>query len=307
MRADATHATGGARALRAATAVLLAVAAVVGFQLAHPSPADATSYRFWTYWTGGDGGWTFATVGASRVPADGSVEGWRFAISAASSSASPPRTSRSFDSICGSMSAAAGSKRVALVVDYGTTTDAPPGDAPPDGVVTHCALVATSANGYAVLDEFTSLRVEGGLVCGIGGYPARGCGEVVSDPPTQDSSGGDAANAGQATGGSGGSGSTGADDGSDSSTNNATPPATSSAESGSTTGGVSHPSSDDLSPSTPPMADPTGEATPVAAGITSTAAASPAGSPVGAVVGIVAVGALGVIAWLVARRRRTAP
>lgn len=143
-------------------------------------PAQATSYRFWTYWHGtGSGGWTFSPVGASYRPADGAVEGWRFAVSAATGSRTPPRTSVSFATVCGSTEAGDGTKRVALVVDFGTSADAPPGQHPPRGVDTYCAVVGTSADGYDVLQSYASVRAEGGLVCSVAGYPAGECGAAV--------------------------------------------------------------------------------------------------------------------------------
>ena len=171
----------GARAASALLGLLVVVGSVVGLVGAGAPAADATAYRFWTYWTK-PSGWEFSSVGASRVPSDGSVEGWRFAVSAAASSGKPPRSGVTFDSVCGPTPAAAGSKRVALVVDFGSSADAPPGDSPPAGVATHCAVVAPGANGYAVLADFAALRVESGLVCAVDGYPARGCGEPVADP-----------------------------------------------------------------------------------------------------------------------------
>ena len=67
----------------------------------------------------------FSNQGASRRPADGGVEGWRFAISPATSSTIPPRHSPSFSSLCGNTPAEDGKKRVGLVIDYGTSSDAP--------------------------------------------------------------------------------------------------------------------------------------------------------------------------------------
>ena len=200
---------------------------------------------------------------------------------------------------------------MALVVDYGTAEDAPPGDAPPDGVVTHCAVVPTSANGYAVLDDLTSMRVEGGLVCGIGGYPARGCGEVVSEPPTDDSTGGGS----QGVGSGVGSSSSGGQNGSESTSDGGGAGRTGAAEplvtkSPGTGGGKSDdrgPPDTSASPSGEAVVDATDDTSPVAAGVTGNPAAASAGSPVGAMVGIVAVAALGITAWLVSRRRRAMP
>ena len=40
-----------------------------------PATSQAAAYRYWSYWLGAEGGWTFANVGpAFRSPADGSLE-----------------------------------------------------------------------------------------------------------------------------------------------------------------------------------------------------------------------------------------
>jgi hypothetical protein len=156
------------------------------------APAQATSYRFWSYWLGGDGDWSFSSQGASRRPTDGTVDGWRFAVSEASSSTIPPRHSSSFGRICGSTDAVDGSKRIGLVVDFGTTSDAPDGETP-GVVISTCVVAPVDANGYDVLDlAGVQLRTNSGLICGFNGYPATECGVVVADPapsPTDDASG----------------------------------------------------------------------------------------------------------------------
>ncbi|MFZ0325149.1 MAG: SCO2322 family protein [Actinomycetes bacterium] len=301
------------RTLRA-LGVLVAVAATgsAWLAVAPDRQAQATSYRFWTYWTGGDTGWAFANVGPSRRPADGAVEGWRFAVSAASSSSAPPRTGSGFGSVCGSTPAVAGSKRVALVVDFGTTGDAPPGEAPPAGVTSHCAVVPTTDNGYQVLDAVvTSLRVEGGLVCGIDAYPARGCGEAVA-APTPDG-----------TGPSGASGADGGTSGSGSDPPSASPPPsgskpTSTAATSPRGGQTSH-----AAASKPKSSE--GKHSSVSSTSAATTGSSPtsvdaasvvpvsgtdssrATSPVGVIVGLAVAVGLGAAAFAVSRRRRSAP
>ncbi len=182
----------------------LVLAAMVGTWGA--STAEATSYRFWAYWLGSDTGWSFSNQGASRRPADGTVEGWRFAVSEASSSTTPPRHSTSFAQICGSTSPQDGKKRVGLVVDFGSTTDAPKGETPPARIAT-CVLAPTDANGYAVLAAAVQLRTDGGLICGMNGYPASECGVAVADPTTSPSAsptqGGGGGSGGSAGGGGG--------------------------------------------------------------------------------------------------------
>ncbi|MGW3242763.1 SCO2322 family protein [Streptomyces sp. NPDC001070] len=158
----------------AAAALLLAlVAALVA------TPAHAATYRYWSFWqrdTAG-GAWTYAQTGpALSRPADGTVEGWRFGVSPDAGSAARPRGTARFAAICAGTPARAGSKRVALLLDFGTAAGAPPAR-------TACARVpsgATSADALAAAAP--PLRYNSaGLVCAIAGYPATGCGEQVTD------------------------------------------------------------------------------------------------------------------------------
>ncbi len=163
----------------AAGLVLVVVALLAGAQAAH-----AASYRYWTYWQGGTGDWAFATAGpAALIPANGAVEGWRFAVTTQAGSADDsPGVPPSFADICGPTPAAEGSKRVALVVDPGLPSAAPEGQSPPSGIVT-CVEVPADATGYQVLRSVTGVRTESGLICGIDGYPTGECAPVVDDQP----------------------------------------------------------------------------------------------------------------------------
>ena len=75
-----------------------------------------------------------------------------------------------------------GNKAVALIVDPGPPQAAPDGQVPPAGLVA-CVEIADDATGYQVLRSALEVRTEGGLVCGIDGYPSGECAPVVDDPP----------------------------------------------------------------------------------------------------------------------------
>ena len=106
-----------------------------GLVLPFATPASADATAFWGYWQANGSKWAFAQTGpASTHPRDGAVEGWRFAKSSGDSG-TPPRTRPDFAKVCGSTSAKAGSKRVAVVIDYGDPADAPSGTRPPAGKV----------------------------------------------------------------------------------------------------------------------------------------------------------------------------
>ncbi|MER6914302.1 SCO2322 family protein [Streptomyces sp. NPDC000594] len=168
--------TGGARALGA----VLALAAAL--TLFGAGPAQAAGYRYWSFWLDGKESWTYATVGpATHRPADGSVAGFRFAVSENSADSARPRTAPDFAAICGSTPAEPGAKRIALVIDPGTRVDAPNGETPPERR-SACARVpesATTAEALAAVAKPLRYNTQA-LLCGISGYPRTGCGEQVA-------------------------------------------------------------------------------------------------------------------------------
>ncbi|MFD4724219.1 SCO2322 family protein [Streptomyces seoulensis] len=164
--------------VRRAAALLVASLLV----LAAGAEAHAAGYRYWSFWDRSGDRWTYATQGpASERPDDGSVRGFRFAVSADSSDAHRPRGTADFGSVCAKTPAKAGSKRVALVLDFGTRADAPSGETPPP-TRTVCARVSSDASTAEALAEAAKpLRYDtNALLCAIAGYPARGCGEQVA-------------------------------------------------------------------------------------------------------------------------------
>jgi hypothetical protein len=166
---------------RAIVTAVAATIAVVAPTVLAPSAAQAAAYRYWSYWLGTDGGWAFANVGpAFRVPTDGTLEGWRFSVSGVEGNHSPS-IAADFDSVCASTPATDGRKRVAVVVDPGLASHAPDGEQPP-GAWAMCVVAEPRATGYDVLRAAVTVRTDRGLICAIGGYPARGCAEVIADP-----------------------------------------------------------------------------------------------------------------------------
>ncbi|MET7702020.1 SCO2322 family protein [Streptomyces sp. NPDC005485] len=144
--------------------------------------AQAVGYRYWSFWDLTGGTWTYATQGPSTArPSDGDVQGFRFSVSEDSQDSAKPRGTARFASICARTPARDGEKRVALVLDFGTTADAPNGETPPRPR-TACARVpsdATSADALAAVAK--PLRYDSNaLLCAIAGYPRTGCGEQVS-------------------------------------------------------------------------------------------------------------------------------
>lgn len=136
-------------------------------------------YRFWGYYQWSGGQWAFAQKGADAVvPADGAVEGWRYAVGGAKPRV--PRAAGDFQAICGTTPAESGKKRVALVIDPGTPEDALSGQTPGPATGT-CVMTDVQATGAKILAAVAPVRIEKGLTCGIAGYPASGCGDQVKN------------------------------------------------------------------------------------------------------------------------------
>lgn len=175
---------GVSRIAGAAAGALLTLTAVAA------APAQAAGYRYWSFWES-DGGtsWTYATQGpATARPADGDAIGFRFALSQGTSDTSKPSTAPDFPGICAGVEKKDGSKRIAVVVDFGGPQDAPSGEKPPGKpVTTGCVQVREDATGAEALAEVAKpLRYDGAaMLCGIAGYPARGCGEQVAEGEEQ--------------------------------------------------------------------------------------------------------------------------
>ncbi|MGW1022206.1 SCO2322 family protein [Streptomyces sp. NPDC002577] len=162
--------------------VLGVLVAVLGGVLGTAGQAQAAGYRYWSFWERDGGAWTYATQGPSYVrPEDGAVQGFRFAVSEDSQDASKPRGDAGFAAICANTPAKDGTKRVALVLDFGTADDAPDGETPPEPR-TACARVADDATTADALAAVAGpLRYDSSaLLCAIAGYPKTGCGEQVS-------------------------------------------------------------------------------------------------------------------------------
>ncbi len=141
------------------------------------------AYRYWTYWVVENGQWQFSQVApGGTLPADGAVQGWRFAVTTvAGSSSAAPRTdpALAFQRACSDVQARAGTKRVAIVIDTGAAADAPEGQQPP-AARSACAVVEQDATGAQALMSIAEPRVEDGLVCAVDGYPVGECAITVN-------------------------------------------------------------------------------------------------------------------------------
>lgn len=137
-------------------------------------------YRYWGYSQSNDGS-TWFTAGegpATADPQDGTVEGWNYTFSADGIvDAQAPSTAPDFQSLCASMPAKDGKKRVGYVIEFGDPVIYPEGDTAPEKV-SGCASLPLNATGIDLLNVVAKVRAgEGGFICGLNGFPAKDCGE----------------------------------------------------------------------------------------------------------------------------------
>jgi hypothetical protein len=166
--------------LRSSLTALTLLAGVLVALVVPAGSASAAAYRFWGYYQLSGTSWQFAPKGPDQTkPADGSVEGWRYAV-AGESDTRAPRVTTTFDAVCADTKADPAKKRVAVVIDYGRAADQQDGSTSP-APVAKCASAPTAASGSEVLAAVASVRAEKGLVCALDGRPATGCGTPVKD------------------------------------------------------------------------------------------------------------------------------
>ncbi|MEU8886296.1 SCO2322 family protein [Streptomyces sp. NPDC048442] len=205
----------GAPLVTVAAALCALAPAAQAAEAAYTSDTSDTSssgYRYWSFWERDGSKWAYATQGASTThPADGAVQGFRFAVSQDSQDAAKPRGNADFGAACAKTPAKEDTKRIALVLDFGTAQDAPAGEKPP-APRTVCAQVGTDATTAEALAEVARpLRYNNAaLLCAIAGYPKAGCAEQVSgkssaaaspSPASSDSASSSAAGQGEGDGG----------------------------------------------------------------------------------------------------------
>lgn len=169
------------RPARSPRAILLFLICLLAASLLPAQAAHAAGYSFWGYAQFVNGAWTYATTGAATTtPADGAVEGWRWSVSE-ENAATPrvPRLTPVFADICGTAPAAAGKKRVAVVIDFGRDVDGD-GTTKPPSPVQKCAVVPAAATGAEVLAAVATVRTDKAFTCAIDDYLPTGCGAAVA-------------------------------------------------------------------------------------------------------------------------------
>lgn len=146
--------------------------------------AAEKGWRYWGYYQAAPGAtkWTAAMTGPTVDIEDGSVEGWSFVFSSDDIPSTAPSVKPNFATICGKTKADKDTKRIALVVDFGSKVYAPKGEKIAKTITT-CVRTAKSSQGIDVLGMAIKIRAaKSGLICGLNGYPAKECGVEISTP-----------------------------------------------------------------------------------------------------------------------------
>jgi hypothetical protein len=163
--------------------IVLAIILLATF-ITPPAQAAEKGYRYWGYFQTAPGktAWTAAMTGPTVDIADGSVEGWSFVFSSDDIPSVKPRVKPDFKKICAGVKADKDTKRIAVVIDFGSTAYAPKGEKVKKTITT-CVRTAKESQGIDVLGQVTKVRAAGsGLICGLAGYPAKECGVEIPTP-----------------------------------------------------------------------------------------------------------------------------
>jgi len=165
--------------------VLIAITLFFSSALIIPSAQATTKgWRYWGYFQAAPGktAWTAAMTGPTVDVADGSVDGWSFVFSSDDIPSRAPSIKPSFKSICGKTPADNDTKRIGLVIDFGSAAYAPKGEKVKKTIAT-CVRVAKESLGIDVLGQAAKIRASSsGLICGINGFPAKECGLEIATP-----------------------------------------------------------------------------------------------------------------------------
>ena len=165
------------------TVLILLLAAAQLIPISSASAADK-GWRYWGYYQAAPGAtkWTAAMTGPTVDIADGSVEGWSFVFSSDDIPSISPSVKPNFASICGKTKADKDTKRIALVVDFGSKAYAPKGERIPKTIST-CVRTAKTSQGIDVLGMALKVRADKSRqICGLNGYPAKECGVEIKTP-----------------------------------------------------------------------------------------------------------------------------
>ena len=166
------------------TIVSIAILIASQFLVIPTSNAASTGYRYWGYFQAAPSvtKWTAAMTGPTVDINDGAVEGWTFVFSNDDIPSLAPSVKPDFQSICGKTKADPDTKRIGLVIDFGTSAYAPKGEKVQKTII-RCVTTAKSSQGIDVLGQVVKVRAaSSGLICGFNGYPKKECGVEIATP-----------------------------------------------------------------------------------------------------------------------------
>ena len=164
--------------------ISLALLATASITLSPAASAADKGWRYWGYYQAAPGAktWTAALTGPTVDIKDGAVEGWSFVFSSDDVPSIAPEIKPNFAAICGKVKADKDTKRIGLVIDFGSQSYAPKGEKVQKSFTT-CVRTAKTSQGIDVLGMAVKIRAaKSGLICGLNGYPKRACGVEISTP-----------------------------------------------------------------------------------------------------------------------------
>lgn len=157
---------------------------LIGTFVTPTANAAEKGWRYWGYFQAAPGTstWKAAMTGPTVDIADGAVEGWSFVFSSDDIPSQAPKVMPSFAKICANTKADKDTKRIALVIDFGSAAWAPKGEKIRKTITT-CVRTAKASQGIDVLGQVVKIRAAGsGLICGLSGYPVKECGVEIATP-----------------------------------------------------------------------------------------------------------------------------
>jgi len=166
------------------TTAAILVIAFSNLFFAYSANAADKGWRYWGYYQAAPGAkaWTAAMTGPTVDIKDGAVEGWSFVFSADDIPSIAPSVKPDFQAICGKTKSDKDTKRIALVIDFGSKAYAPKSEKVKSTIKT-CVVTAKESQGIDVLGMVVKVRSnKSGLICGLNGYPAKECGVEISTP-----------------------------------------------------------------------------------------------------------------------------
>lgn len=169
--------------LRAVAIAALTTALVATSSLQAVAAQPDGTFRFWSLWSADNGVWRPEPGNAALVelPARSAVA-WHFVSGPTQLDQShAPDVPADFRSLCPDPLPGTGTP-VAVVIDPGDLTEAPPGQTPPDDRVECIRVPGAPTAASALAAAAVAVRAgEEGIVCAIDGYPTQECAAAVSE------------------------------------------------------------------------------------------------------------------------------